>query len=271
MDTTIILPVYNGATRIARAIKSVQSQTCTQWQLLVIDDGSTDNTAAVVQDFCISDTRILYYKNEKNLGIQKTLNRGLELAKGEYIARIDDDDEWCDVTKLQQQIDFLTARPDYVLVGTGAIVCDSGGAELYRYITPQTDKHIRHAILGKNCFVHSSVVFRRVLALSLGGYSESKDVLHIEDYHLWLRMGLMGKLANLPVCAVKLYQRNTSISALNRQQQYKKNILVSYMFRKKYNNALGGLLLGVVRYCASFVIDLFPKKIIHALIVGYKK
>jgi glycosyltransferase involved in cell wall biosynthesis len=182
---SIILPTYNGADRISESIKSVLNQTYTNWELLVIDDGSKDNTKEIVENFAKSEPRIKYIKNENNLGIQKTLNKGIREAKGEYIARIDDDDIWCDLKKLEKQVGFLEKNKDYVLVGTGVIVVDESGKELFRYLVPVSDYDIRERILGKNCFVHSSVVFRKAVVLGLGGYGEGSDVRNMEDYDLW--------------------------------------------------------------------------------------
>ena len=127
---SILLPAYNGSKRIEGAIRSVIGQTYTNWELLVIDDGSIDKTAEIVDNFTKNDTRIKYIKNEFNLGIQKTLNYGLRESKGEYIARIDDDDIWCDKEKLNKQVDFLNTNPKCVLVGTGVIIVDKDNKEL---------------------------------------------------------------------------------------------------------------------------------------------
>jgi glycosyltransferase involved in cell wall biosynthesis len=244
---SIILPTYNGEKYIKRAIESIIAQSFSRWELLVIDDGSVDNTKDIIVEYSSKDNRIIYLKNEVNLGIQKTLNKGLREAKGEYIARIDDDDEWIDTDKLKKQVEFLNNNPDHVLVGTGVIVIDESGLELFRYLLPEKDKNIKKKILGKNCFVHSSVMFRKDLALSLGGYSEDTAVKHIEDYDLWLKLGTVGKLANLSIYAVKFTLRGGSISSVNKIEQFKKNINLANKYKNKYPNYFGALFRSYIR------------------------
>jgi len=236
IKVSIILPTYNGAKFISGAIKSVSAQSYKDWELLVIDDGSTDKTAEIVEELSKKDSRIKYFRNEKNLGIQKTLNKGLKLARGEYVARIDDDDRWVDVDKLKKQVEFLDKNPDYILVGMGVIVVNEDGDELFRFLNPQTDEDIRKKILSRNCFTHSSVMFRKEVAINLGGYSESEDVKHIEDYDLWLKFGRNGKMANLPMHAIHFIMRDKSISSKNKNIQLRRNIKIAKKYRKFYPN-----------------------------------
>jgi glycosyltransferase involved in cell wall biosynthesis len=147
---SILLPTYNGAHFIAEAIASVQAQSHTSWELIVINDCSTDDTEQIVMDIQKKDERIVYVKNEENSGIQKSLNRGLQVAKGAYIARIDDDDGWSDREKMKRQVTFLDEHKDYVLVGTGAVIVDEHKKELTKYLMPQHDADIRKKILSKN-------------------------------------------------------------------------------------------------------------------------
>lgn len=247
INVTIILPTYNGGKYIKRAIESILHQTFFNWELLIIDDGSKDNTEEVVKKYLDKDSRIVYLKNEVNLGIQKTLNKGLQSSNGEFIARIDDDDEWPDENKLKKQVEFLENNRDYVLVGTGVIVVGEDGQELFRYLMPETDKEIRNKILSKNCFVHSSVVFKKNTALNFKGYNESKDTRHIEDYDLWLKLGNVGKLANLATFAVKFTLRDGSISSINKKEQFKKNTILIKKFKNDYPNYFLALIRSYLR------------------------
>ena len=113
---SIILPVYNGENRLKEEIESVISQSYMDWELLVIDDGSTDNIKDIIDNFVKNDSRIRYIRSETNLGIQKTLNKGLKEARGKYIARIDDDDIWIDKDKLKVQLEFLENNKNYLFV-----------------------------------------------------------------------------------------------------------------------------------------------------------
>ncbi len=239
---TIILPIFNGASRIGNAIESVIAQSYKNWELLIIDDGSTDTTGAVVEQYIKKDSRISYIKNEHNLGIQKTLNRGVYAACGHYIARIDDDDIWIDTRKLELQVNFLNTNPNYVLVGTGVVAVDEQGNEVFKHHNPTTDKEIRKTILAKNCFLHSTVLFHKEAVLTVGGYDESHETRHVEDYDLWLKLGTVGKFANLPVYSVQLTLRIESLSSKNRVAQFKKSIRII----KKYKHVYPQYLFAVV-------------------------
>lgn len=269
---SIILPTYNGAERIEEAIKSVLGQLYADWELLIIDDGSQDNTKKIVDNFANEDLRVRYIKNEINLGIQKTLNKGLKEAQGEYIARIDDDDVWIDKNKLKKQVEFLENNPDHVLVGTGVIVLDEDSKELFRYLLPENDKDIRNKILSKNCFVHSSVMFRKNIVFNLGGYNEDEVVKHIEDYDLWLKMGTVGKLANLPIYAVRFTMREGSISSENKIEQFKKIFKLIKNYKKAYPNYYLALIRSFTRLIIyGFILKLPMKFSLNKLIKFYKE
>jgi glycosyltransferase involved in cell wall biosynthesis len=244
---SIIMPTYNGAEFITKAIESVIAQTYKDWELLVIDDYSVDDTNKIVSGF-LYDSRIKYFKNEKNLGIQKTLNIGLGRASGDFIARIDSDDEWIDINKLRNQISFLESNKDYVLLGTGIVAVNEFGKELMHYIPPQTDKQIRNHILGQNCFAHSSVMYRKNAVIDLGGYSEAKKARHIEDYDLWLKLGLVGKFANMDTYSVKLTIHSSSLTSKNRIIQAWRAFLVALNYSNKYPNTFSGLFTSLTRF-----------------------
>ena len=122
---SIILPAYNGAQWITKAIESVLAQSFSDFELIIINDGSTDDTEAIILRFAGQDSRIRYIRNERNLGIQRTRNISLEQSYCDYMAEIDQDDEWVDKDKVKKQFAFLKAHPDHVLIGTGAIMVDS--------------------------------------------------------------------------------------------------------------------------------------------------
>lgn len=244
---TILLPTYNGSRFITGSVESVLQQTFQDWELLVIDDGSIDDTREIVKEYERKDKRIRLIKNPVNLGIQKTLNKGLLEARGEYIARIDDDDRWVDKKKLEAQIMFFRNYPEYVLVGTGVIVIDEKGRELFRFLNPQTDKEIRNIILSKNCFTHSSVVFKKDIALEYGGYNESEDVRHAEDYDLWLAMGTKGEFYNIAEYSVVFTLRPGNISSQNKIVQFKNDIVIARKWRRHYPHYCKAVMRNYVR------------------------
>jgi glycosyltransferase involved in cell wall biosynthesis len=227
---SIILPTYNRCQFLPQAIESVLRQTFKNFELIIINDGSSDNTENVVKN--ISDPRIKYFKNNQNLGIQKTLNIGLARSRGKYIARIDDDVEWIDPDKLKKQVDFLEKNPEYVLVGTFGIIEKNGKQKFWKL--PEEDEKIRKNILAKNCFIHFSVVFRKDIALEVGGYDKSELTQYAEDYDLWLRFGQKGKFANLPFFSVKFQVSEEQISTKKRMEQLKNTLLIAKKYKKYY-------------------------------------
>lgn len=256
-SVSIILPVYNGSCLITRAILSVRNQSYQDWELLIIDDGSTDSTELVVKDF-LKDTRVWYLKNETNLGIQKTLNRGLQEARGKYIARIDADDLWGDEDKLLKQVEFLEANHEHVLIGSGATLINNKGEVLSSYLLPQSDEAIRNKILGKNCFVHSSVLFKKEALLKTGVYSEREEIRHIEDHELWLRLGTVGRFANIGKSMVTLTVSDQSITSKNRLVQARRMIKQAYFFKKKYPNFIKGIIVCYARLIFFSLLTVIP-------------
>lgn len=228
---SVIIPTWNDSKNIDNAIKSVLNQSLTDIEVIVIDDGSTDGTKKILNNY-INNREIIYLYQE-NSGPSISRQRGVSLSKGKYIAFIDDDDEWIDKNKLQKQVEFLDKNPKYVLIGTGVKVVDENGRELINYLMPETDYSIRKKILIKNCFVNSSiVVLRKVLNLVLNTVDQ-KGNKYSEDYKMWLDVGLLGKMYNLPEIMTKYTLRYGNISSLYKIQQIKNDI---YLIRKHKNN-----------------------------------
>lgn len=208
---------YNRAHYIGQAIDSVLSQSFSDWELLIVDDASTDTTEEIVRSY--EDSRIVYIKNESNLGITKNRNKALSLAKGEYIAVLDSDDYWIDNAKLEKQVAFLDAHPMYALVGTQMEIVDSAGKKIKKEYFPTMDFLIRILLLLKNMFAHSSVLYRRKEILNLGGYDDTLPIW--EDYDLWLKIGRSYKFANLSTCATA-YRTHDLQSNTNKKEIGKK-------------------------------------------------
>jgi glycosyltransferase involved in cell wall biosynthesis len=218
MKVSIVLPVYNGAKYIEEAIKSIQAQSFSDWELLIINDGSTDGTKDILNN--IPEARLKIIDNPKNLGLQASLNIGLNAAQGEYIARLDADDRWITKDKLEKQVRWLNSDSNNILIGSGFKIVDKDGKEL-RIVKPLVnDSEIRSNILSINPFCHSSVVFRKKEALAAGAYSQNKISRYQEDYDLWLRLGRLGKLANLPEIAVRYLDTDTGEARKNDKRHY---------------------------------------------------
>lgn len=193
---TILVATYNRANYISLALESAERQTFRDWELLVLDDGSTDNTEEIVAAHIARDPRIRYVRHAKNKGIAENRNSGLALARGAYVAVLDSDDMWTDDRKLERQIEHLKTNPDCVAVGTFVTVINEMGAEIGRFAYETNDAGIRSRILLRNQFAQSSILYRLDAARAAGGYDASYRVN--DDYDLWLKMGARGALANIP-------------------------------------------------------------------------
>lgn len=209
---TVLMPVYNAAQYLSAALASVWSQTFKNFELLVIDDASSDDSPAILA--AVSDPRLRVIRNEKNLGIAKTLNRGLREARGIYIARLDADDVAMP-HRLAHQAAFLDARPEVVVVGGGYVLLNGSGREYSTLLgtdvrTPGT---IAWKLLWQNPFAHPSVMFRHQAALAVNGYPENRP--HSEDYGLWVRMTTQGALSVLPEKIIQLRKHHDNITTHN--------------------------------------------------------
>lgn len=185
---SVVMATYNRSPALAQTISNIFEQNYPNFELIVINDGSPDGTSTTLK-FLQQRFSFSVIENVQNLGLQKSLNRGLSAAKGKYIARIDDHDLWIDPQKLQKQVDFLEANPDFGLVGTAYRINQQ------IFINPLTDKAIRQQILLRCPFCHVSVLIRQSILDLAGNYDE--DLGYSEDWDLWLKMGIETKFTNL--------------------------------------------------------------------------
>ncbi len=186
------MPAYNAGPYIRQAIESVLAQTYTNFEFLIINDGSKDDTLSVIKSF--SDPRIRLI-DQPNKGLIDTLNMAIDLAEGEYIARMDADDI-CMPERLQKEIDFFTQHPDHVLVGSVVDIIDKDGNFLLRlYPIGYTHEEIAARVDEKCPFNHPSVMFRKQAVINAGYYP--KNALTFEDHLLWKKMLETGKVHNL--------------------------------------------------------------------------
>lgn len=231
MKVSVIVPTHNRVSLLKRSILSVLSQRFTDFECVIVDDHSTDGTEEFVKNFEKTDARIRYIKHKGKRNLQAVLNTGLSSAKGEYIARIDDDDYWLDIDKLKKQINFLDKHRDYVLVGTNACFFYDETKILFSSGVPLSDKKIRQFSLLQNNFLSSTVVFRKQLALSVGGFSE--EVGLAGDYALWLGLGKTGKVCNLADVSTAIYLPESHVKN-RRIIRVKDSIFISKCFKKDY-------------------------------------
>lgn len=188
----VLMSVHNGDPWIAEAVGSVLGQTFGDFELLVVDDGSTDRTGAILDG--VGDPRLTVI-HQPRAGLTRSLNRALRLSAAPLVARLDADDVALP-ERFARQVAFLDAHPEVGLLGTGCHEISPTGQTLRTIRPPVGDLAIRRALIRKNLFVHSSVMMRREALEQAGAYDESLPVA--QDYDLWLRMSRVARMANLP-------------------------------------------------------------------------
>jgi glycosyltransferase involved in cell wall biosynthesis len=196
---TVLMPVRNAEKYIAEAIRSVLEQTFTDFEFLILNDGSTDNTVNLIQQF--SDLRIKLIE-QPGQGIAIALNKGLYEAKGRYIARFDADDI-CFPERLEKQVKFLDDNTDYVLTGCDAEYISENGEHLFDFsCTGHSNEEIMKRLYMNCPFIHSGVMYRKEMVMKAGGYSP--DAHNFEDYLLWIQLAKYGRYYNLPEQLIKV-------------------------------------------------------------------
>lgn len=254
---SIILPTFNREKLIKKSIGSVLSQTYKNFELVIIDDFSTDNTPKILFQYQRDDQRIKVIRNEKNIGFVRSLNKGIKKAAGFYIARIDDDDFWCDKQKLEKQVNFLEGNLEYVLVGGGVIKIDERGKEIARFLFPKTDSKIRQMMLLSDPFVHSSILFKKKDWGVVNGYDENFD--YSQDWDLWAKLGRLGKFYNFQEYFVHYLQGPQNRCNKNIKRHLLLSIKLRRKHRKDYPNFYKAYLVGWGAYFFSFLP--FQKKL----------
>lgn len=214
---SIIIITYNTGEFISQAIRSVLYQTHKNFELIIINDGSTDNTKTIVEAF--DDSRIKYFENEKNEGIVYSRNKGLELAKGEYIGMLDADDI-AYPEKFEKQIDFLEKNNDFGMIGSRVKFIDKNGKKLPgSWKLKASPEMIPSIMLFKNYFLQSAVLYRRECVRQ---YSFKTDFKIGEDYLIWFDILKKWKAWNLQQYLVDYRIHNESITNKFKEEKLEK-------------------------------------------------
>lgn len=205
---TVLLPVYNGALHLNEAIESILNQTFTDFELLIINDGSIDNSESIICSY--NDQRITYLLNDTNKGLIYTLNKGIGLAKGKYIARMDADDISLPERIIKQVAAFKTYS-DLAVCGTAYETF--GGENSKKHLLPLSFESINTELLFSCCIGHPTVMMRKSFLIEQNlAYQES--YLHAEDYKLWLDISTKGQIINLPEVLLMYREHSGQVSNL---------------------------------------------------------
>ena len=219
---TVLMPVYNGELYIRYAIDSILCQSFKDFELLIVNDASTDRTVEIIESY--TDSRIRLVHNEINLKHGVALNRGLELAQGQYIARMDSDDISCPA-RLEKQKIFLDSNQNVALVGSWAEIIDEKGNArgIKTFLT--NSPLLKWKLLFCNTFIHSSIMFRKSCVLPLLGYDCNYALA--EDYDLWSRISFEHEVANIPEVLVKWREWGGSVTSTKAKEQQKETLKIS--------------------------------------------
>ncbi len=190
---SVVIPVYNGASTIRRAVDSILNQSYANFELLVVNDASTDQTGAILSG--LKDSRIRIINIDKNVGSSGARNLAIDQAKGDYIAMLDADD-WSYRHRLAKQVDYMNTHRSVAMCGSWAHLVDSTGNRVV-WKQPIDGEQIRKTILKSNTFIQSTIIAKRQVLKEVGGYCES--LANVEDYDLSLRIVQKYPVANVPV------------------------------------------------------------------------
>ena len=226
---SVVICTYNRAQYLPQAIESVLAQSFQDFELIIVDDASNDNTKAVMERYA-SDSRIRYIKNDINLGLGKNRVKSTKDAHGEYIAILDSDDYWVDVNKISKQVDFLDKNKNVGVVGTFGKIIDDKNNVVGKLEFKTNNSNIRRRILSYHQFLHSSVLFRKEAFIKAGGYDNALSPA--EDYDLILKIGTKYELANLPEYSTHYRVHNENSSSNNRQKRVNHAKLHSKVIKK---------------------------------------
>lgn len=216
---TILIPVYNGSCFIGETMASIKKNKYPNYEVILVDDGSTDESKKVCREFAKKEKRVYFYGFSKNQGMGRVLNFGIQKAKGKYIGRLNQDD-LITPNRLKKQVEFLENHPDYVAVG-GQIILFTDKEKIFdRIYFPLTDEEIRKNWLILSPYSDPAVMYRKSAVLKTRGYSQR--FWPADDIHMWYQLGKKGKLANLPQVVTQVRWHDSCGSIKTHRRQMKK-------------------------------------------------
>jgi len=254
-EISTIMTVFNGQSFIGKTIESILDQTFRDFELIIINDNSTDNTRQIIERYSQKDNRIISINNPENYGTFISANLGLKNARGIYVARSDSDDI-SHPTRFEKQIDFLKRHDDIGLLGTNGFHIDEKNRIIYPFSHFNDDLNIRWGNLFNSQFIHSSIMFRRSLILQAGMYRE--EFKYAQDYEFSSRLLNYTKSANLHERLIFWRKSGGTISAQKKSEQLK---LGTQIAMDNINQLLG----------KDFVTDIIEMLIFRGLYQGAYK
>lgn len=226
-EISVLMPAYNAEKHIEEAVKSILNQTFKDFELIIIDDNSTDNTWQIIQKFK-SDKRVKLFRNEKNIKLSKTLNKAITLAKGRYLARMDADDISYP-ERLELQFNFMEKHPAVGIVGGTMDIISEDCQFIAKRMYHQTDNEIRKHIFRYSPYSHPLIMIRAAVLQQSGVYDNIYNPA--EDYELYFRIGMYSKFANLKNTLLKYRIVNNSMTTGDTKRMELKTLEIRYKFQ----------------------------------------
>lgn len=187
---SVIMSVYNNEKTLSLTIDSVLNQTFKEFEFIIVDDCSIDNSVEIIKKYQNKDNRIIFVQNKSNLGLPISLNKTIKISKYDYIARIDGDDI-CMPDRFEKQISYMKKNPSIDILGTGAILINQQGEHVGEVLMPEYYEDIKNIIVYKNPMIHPSIMIKKVVLEELNGYDEK--LRKAQDLDLWERASNAGK------------------------------------------------------------------------------
>ncbi len=222
IKVSVVMAVYNGETYLREAIESILKQSEKNFEFIIVDDGSKDGTATIIEEFKGNDMRIIALTVKHNMGLVYCLNKGISIAKGEYVARMDADDISLP-HRFERQLSFMK-ETGISICGAWAEAINASGDKLYTMTYPPKAEEIKLFSIKHNPFIHSTVMIRRDVLNDVGGYS--KMFKHVEDYELWTRILYKYVGGNISEVLLKYRIHEKQITSERRRVMLVKGVLV---------------------------------------------
>lgn len=229
---SVITPVYNREKYLVECVESILKQTYQNFEFIIIDDKSIDNTLKIAKNYALKDSRIKLLENDKNIGATLSFNRGLNISKGSYIARMDSDDISLP-ERLQKQVEIFEGWKDLEALGSGAILIDSEGREIKRKQFPSDFNNIKNLLKVGVPVFDPSVMMRASFLKTIKGFDDR--LAPADDYHLWLTLFKQKKIiSNVNDYLIKYRLHDANLTVLLANEQLKKTFLALKIFNSKY-------------------------------------
>ncbi len=248
------MPAYNTEKYIGEAIESILNQTFKDFEFIIVDDGSSDKTWEIIQEYARKDDRIVALRNKKNSKICITLNNGIVIAKGKYIARMDADD-WSYPDRLEKQYKFMEENPEVAISGGTMEVCDEKMNVLNKRTYNLSDEEIRKKLFRYSPFSHPLVIIRKNILDKTGFYNP--ELVYAEDYDLYFRIGMFSKFGNLKdtILRYRMMKNNSTSRKLKEMESKTLTIRKKAVIKYGYKMSLIDKLYSSVHYLSMFIVS----------------